>query len=179
MKSLLYLIGYRGAGKTTVGRLLAKRVGWDFIDADVVLEREAGRSIKEIFAQEGEAGFRDRETENLRKLARQADCVIATGGGIVLRTENRQQMKDTGYIVWLTAPVETIAARIDADPSTTDRRPNLTIGGTEEIEELLRKREPLYRACADLEIDTLNRSPEIVVERILTQWNPSLANPSG
>jgi shikimate kinase len=173
----LYLIGYRGTGKTTVGRLLAERVGWKFIDADVVLESVAGKSIKDIFAAEGEAGFRDREGQNLRELSARTQCIIATGGGIVLRDENSRILNDTGFVVWLTAPVEEIAVRIAADPSTSDRRPNLTVGGAVEIADLLEQREPLYRACADLEIDTSGRSPEFVVERILTQWNP--ANSSG
>ncbi len=173
MKPLLYLIGYRGTGKTTVGRMLAERVHWTFVDADAHLEQTAGRSIKEIFALEGEAGFRDRESRNLRALAGRSRCVIATGGGIVLADENRRLLRDTGFVVWLTAPVEVVASRIAADSTTDERRPNLTVGGTAEIEELLKKRQPLYRSCADLEIATDGRSPEFIVERILTQWKPS------
>lgn len=173
MKPRLYLIGYRGTGKTTVGRLLAERTGWHFVDADVVLEAAAGKSIKEIFAAEGEVGFRDREARNLREISVRSQSIVATGGGIILREENCRVLKDTGYVVWLTAPVDEIAARVAADPSTGDRRPNLTVGGTVEIAELLRQREPLYRDCADLEIDTNGRSPEFVVERILMQWNPT------
>lgn len=179
MKELLYLIGYRGTGKTTVGQLLAERIGWNFADADVVLERTAGKSIKEIFATEGEASFRDRESANLRTLAQRTHCVIATGGGIIGREENRRVLRETGFVVWLTAPSALIASRIADDPTTAERRPNLTVGGTVEIEELLRQREPLYRACADLEIDTDGRSPEMLVERILSQWNPSSASHSG
>src|SRR6266536_3459134 len=89
VNQLLYLIGYRGTGKTTVGRRLAERIGWNFLDADVVLEANAGTSIKEIFAAEAEAGFRDREAQNLRELSTRTQCIIATGGGIVLRDENR------------------------------------------------------------------------------------------
>jgi shikimate kinase len=177
VNQLVYLIGYRGTGKTTVGRLLADQIVWKFIDADIVLEAVAGKSIKEIFAVEGEAGFRDREAQNLRELSAQSQSIIATGGGIVLRDDNRLLLKETGFVVWLTAPIDAIAARIAADPSTGARRPNLTVGGTVEIAELLKQREPLYRVCADLEIDTAGRSPEFVVERILTQWNPS--NSSG
>jgi shikimate kinase len=177
VKPLLYLIGYRGAGKTTVGRLLAERTGWNFLDADAVLEEDARMSIKEIFVLEGEPGFRDREARNLQKLARLAHSIIATGGGIVLRDENRRLMNETGFVVWLTAPVDVIAARIGADPSTNERRPNLSVGGTVEIADLLKQREPFYRDCADLEIDTAGRSPDFVAERILTQWNPT--NSSG
>ena len=173
MKRLLYLIGYRGTGKTTVGRLLAERIGWTFLDADVVLEAAAGQSIKEIFAAEGEAGFRDREAQNLRELSTRSQCIVATGGGIIVRDGNRRVLKDTGFVVWLTASVDVIATRVAADPSTGERRPNLTVGGTVEIAELLKQRESLYRDCADLEIDTNGRSPEFVVERILMQWNPT------
>jgi shikimate kinase len=173
VKPLLYLIGYRGTGKTTVGQVLAERVGWTFLDADVVLEATAGKSIKEIFAAEGEVGFRDREAQNLRELSVRSQSIVATGGGIILREENRRVLKETGFVAWLTAPVDEIAARMAADPSTGDRRPNLTVGGTIEIAELLKQRESLYRDCADLEIDTNGRSPEFVVERILMQWNPT------
>ena len=181
-KSLLYLIGYRGTGKTTVGRLVAASVGWEFVDADVVLEQNAGQTIKQIFDAEGETAFRDRETANLRTLSQRTNSVIATGGGIILREENRALLSRTGFIVWLKASVAELGKRIAADPVTSERRPNLTVGGAVEIEELVRQREPIYRSCADLEIDTDRRSPEIVAQSILMQWNPSKtcsATPSG
>ena len=148
MSNLLYLIGYRGTGKTTIGPILAARLGWDFVDADAYLEAKCGRTIKEIFSDEGEKGFREQESQNLRKLARRERSVIATGGGIVLSEENRKVLKETGFVVWLSADVATITARIRADPTTSTRRPNLTTGGIAEIESLLRAREPLYRMCA-------------------------------
>src|SRR5262245_35845194 len=84
MKRLIFLIGYRGSGKSTVGRLLAERVGWTFVDADAVIEERAGKSIRQIFADEGESGFRDREANALSDLCSRTDTVIATGGGVVL-----------------------------------------------------------------------------------------------
>ncbi|MCE9532390.1 MAG: shikimate kinase, partial [Planctomycetes bacterium] len=125
-KPRLYLIGYRGTGKTTVGRLLAERIGWTFVDADVHLEATHGKSIKTIFAEEGEPSFRDKEAQNLLDLSNRECCVIATGGGIVGREANREVLHATGFTVWLTADATTIADRIQADPTTTERRPNLT-----------------------------------------------------
>ena len=172
MKPLLYLIGYRGTGKTTAGQLLAARIGWEFVDADVFLETRYAKSIKEIFAEEGEAGFREKESICLRELTGRRDCIVATGGGIVLRQENRTLIHETGTVVWLTAAASTISRRIQGDSTSATRRPNLSIGGLAEIEELLRFREPLYRACADLEIASEGLSPERLVETILTRWNP-------
>src|SRR6188768_2626659 len=108
----LFLIGYRGSGKTTVGRLLADRLGWAFLDADAVLEDRYGRTIREIFAAEGEAGFRDKESAVLADLCTRTDTVIATGGGIVLREVNRRLLNQNGFVTWLTADPPTLLARI-------------------------------------------------------------------
>lgn len=180
MKSHLILIGYRGTGKTTVGRLLAGRLGVPFVDADACLEAKYGRSIKEVFDTEGEPAFRDKESAVLRELCQRPASVIATGGGVIQREENRRLLAESGFVVWLTADVSTIAERIQADPTTSARRPNLTVGGLAEIEQLLRAREPLYRACADLEIDAAARSPESLAETILRAWSSSnSSNSSG
>lgn len=165
----LHLIGYRGSGKTTVGAALGVRLGWPFVDADVVLEAGAGMTIREIFAAEGEPGFRDRETATLRKLVAGPEAVIATGGGIVLRPENRELLR-TGFVVWLTAEPELLWHRIQIDPTTGDRRPNLTTtGGLDEVRSVLTAREPLYRATAHLITDA-SRSPELVATDILPAW---------
>lgn len=180
MKRHLILIGYRGTGKTTVGRLLAERLGVPFVDADAYLEAKYGQSIKEIFETEQEAGFRDKESIVLRELSERPASVIATGGGVILRDDNRQLLKESGFVVWLRADVPTVAERIQADPTTAARRPNLTVGGLAEIEQLLRVREPLYRGCADLEIDAAARSPESLTETILRAWASSnSSNSSG
>jgi shikimate kinase len=167
---VIFLTGSRGTGKSTVARLLAERLGWDWVDADAVIEARAGRSIREIFAAEGEAGFRARETAELAELCQRRRHVIATGGGIVLAEENRRRIRQAGWVVWLTADPETLWRRIQQDATTADRRPNLTVGGLSEVEELLRRREPLYRECADLQVDTARRSPEEVAELILAAW---------
>src|SRR4051812_11920796 len=102
----LYLVGYRGSGKSCVGAIIASWLGRPFLDADAVLEADAGRTIRDIFASEGEAGFRDRETATLRKLSAGPPAVIATGGGVILRAENRELLRSTGFVVWLTALAE-------------------------------------------------------------------------
>jgi shikimate kinase len=167
--SLLFLIGSRGSGKSTVGRLLAGRLGWSFDDADECLETTAGRSIAEIFQAEGETGFRDRESAVLLQLCRKQNSVIATGGGVVLRPENRELLKHSGFAAWLQCSPEAAFARLQADPMTPLRRPNLTAtGGIEELRTVMSAREPLYRECADFALNTDALSPEAVADAILT-----------
>jgi shikimate kinase len=166
----LFLIGYRGSGKTTVAAALAGRLGWPWLDADHELERRASRSIREIFEQEGEQGFRDRESAILAELAQRDGCIFALGGGAVLREENRRVTAGRGRVVWLRATPEALFARINADPTTTARRPNLTAkGGLEEIRGLLQEREPLYAAWADLEVNAEGLTPDTIAEAICTQ----------
>lgn len=165
--SHLYLIGYRGCGKSSVGPMLAARLNRPFHDADAVLETDAGVTIREIFAAEGEGGFRYRETATIQRLARGGPAVIATGGGIVLRPENRELLRSTGFVVWLKAPAEVLWDRITADPSTAARRPNLAGGGHDEVVALLDAREPLYAATAHAEVDA-SRSPDQVADAILS-----------
>jgi shikimate kinase len=172
-RRVLYLVGLRGSGKSTVGRLLAERLKIPFHDADAVLEARAGRSIRDIFAAEGEASFRDLEEQALRDLSDLGPAVVATGGGVILREANRERMRASGMLVWLTADIDTMLARMERDPHTADRRPALVAGGRDEIEELLRQRTPLYHACADLTIDTARRSPEAVVHDILASCSIS------
>jgi shikimate kinase len=167
----LILIGYRGTGKTTVGRLLAARLGRPFADADDLVEATAGASIADIFAAEGEPGFRDREAAALASLCARADGVIATGGGAVLRESTRKMLRHSGFVVWLTATPETVAARLAADATTRSRRPNLTAaGGSDEIRHLLAARAPLYRETADVAVETDTLSPEQIADTILAAW---------
>jgi len=163
----IFLIGYRGTGKSTVARLLAAALGWDWVDADAELEARSGRSIRLIFAEEGEQSFRDREEAVLEDLCRRARIIVATGGGVVLRESNRRRLRGAGKVVWLTADVATICRRLAEDSSTAERRPALTGAAgafaPAEVEELLRQREPFYRECADVVLDTTHRSPEDIV----------------
>ena len=184
----LYLIGYRGTGKSSVGRIVAAELGRPFVDLDERIESTAGATIAVIFAGEGEEGFRDRETAALKEAAEiqnqtsppsplseaergdRKDSVIATGGGIVLREENRSLLKATGYIVWLMASAETIWERVRADSATAARRPNLTTGGLAEIVELLAVRQRFYEEVYDACVATDGRSPEAVAASILTLY---------
>lgn len=164
----LFLIGYRGCGKTTVAQELARRLGWKWVDADVELEKRAGKSIKQIFAESGELAFRDLESAVVADLAGRERQIIALGGGAILREQNRQALAGRGLVIWLHASPETLFARISADPTTGERRPNLTAGGgLEEIRTLLDQRTPLYRQCADLIVDADRQVPEEIAAKIV------------
>lgn len=169
----LFLIGYRGTGKTTVARLLAQRLGWGWTDADALLETRHRRDIRQIFDQQGEAAFRDMESRLLDELCTYQRQVIATGGGVVLRPENREKLKAAGPVIWLTADAATLWQRIQGDAGTAQRRPNLAGGGLAEVQEMLRRREPLYRECAAFRISTVGRSPQEVADAILTEIKSS------
>jgi shikimate kinase len=163
----LYLIGYRGTGKTTVAKVLAARLGWQWLDADTELERRHSCTVRALFAAEGEAGFRSRESALLAELCRLDEHVIATGGGVILRPENRTLLAATGRTVLLTADVPTLWERLQADPSSAEQRPALTVGGVEEIVEVLKAREALYHQCAELTVSTQDRTPEQVSEDVI------------
>ena len=167
MTGNISLIGYRGSGKSTVGRLLARRIGFRCVDTDDEIEQRAGMTIAQIFESQGEPVFRDMESDAIVELAVKSGLAISLAGGALLRPENRDRLRESGPVIWLQASVNTIAERIGSAPSS--RRPNLTTqGGTAEMEELLRQRLPLYRACATVELDTEGRSPEELVESIIT-----------
>ncbi len=163
----LFLIGYRGTGKSTVARILAEKLGWSWVDADARLEECWGRSIRQIFEEEGEAGFRQKEAAILEELCRSREHVIATGGGVVLGAANRQRLRTAGRVVWLTADADVLWHRLQADATTRERRPALAGGGLAEIQKLLEVRRPLYQECADLVVDTTNRSTDAVANEIL------------
>ncbi|MEM1011924.1 MAG: shikimate kinase [Planctomycetota bacterium] len=154
-KPRLILLGPRGSGKTTLGRGLVRELRLPFVDTDAEIERAAGRTIAEIFADEGEDGFRDRETDALRGcLAR--DGILATGGGIVVREENRRLLQSIDAPrVLLLADVGLLAHRITNDPTSTSTRPSLThheVG--DEVALLLEKRMPWYESVATHTVDT-------------------------
>ena len=119
---------------------------------------------------EGEAGFREREEVMLRELSGRKRCAIATGGGIVLRPANRELLRATGFVAWLMATPTAIWLRMQDDPTTAARRPALAQGGLAEVEQLLQVREPFYRECAHVAVDTEGRSPEVVADAILAAW---------
>ena len=170
----VFLIGYRGSGKSTVAAALSERLGWPWLDADAELERRAGKTIKQIFEEGGEQAFRDLESAVIVDLAARDRHIIALGGGAVLRDRNRHALAGRGPIVWLKASPEALLARIQADSTTAARRPNLTAdGGLAEIRKLLADRTPIYESCADLTIDTENKSPADIAREIVERLKVS------
>lgn len=162
----IVLIGYRGTGKSTVGKVLATRLGRPVVSTDAEIVRRAGRTVPEIVAQHGWDHFRDLESTVCQDFAAQDGLIIDTGGGAILRPHNVECLKKTGTLFWLTASVPTIVSRIGSDT----QRPSLT--GTksfiEEIEEVLAVRNPKYQAAADHVIPTDSRSINQIVEAILS-----------
>ena len=163
MAENIFLIGLMGAGKSTIGKQLARELGKDFRDSDSEIEKRTGVSIDVIFDIEGEQGFRRRETGMLKELVGERDIVLATGGGAVLAPENRQLLRDNGLIIYLRATAEHLAGRVRMDR----RRPLLQSGDKlAKIRELLTQREPVYQQLADMVIETNNRSIPRVVRQI-------------
>jgi shikimate kinase len=162
----IVLIGYRGTGKSAMGRLLAARLGRELVSTDAKIVKRAQRTIPEIVAQQGWDYFRDLESDICKELASRDHLVIDTGGGAILRAQNIEALKKNGTVFWLTASVETIVKRIGSD----NQRPSLT--GTksfvDEIQDVLQERTPKYHAAADHVIATDNRSINQLVETVLT-----------
>lgn len=154
----IVLIGLMGCGKTTVGKLIARKLGWDFIDTDsLIVETSGGRSIPDLFAEEGEPAFRQRESAALRSLIGRRNAVIATGGGIVTQAINRPLLRHLGFVIWLQAPASLLAHRT----SFTQDRPLLqNTNAQAKLEALLEVRGPLYKELADLRIQTQELEPE-------------------
>ena len=163
------LIGYRGCGKTTVGRLLASRLGWLFVDTDTLIEEGTGATIRELFSDGAEEAFRNLESEVVSEVARRDRQVISTGGGVVLRESNRVALKRNGKLVWFTAPAEVLWQRILGDRSRLVNRPAVDrVLGLKIVEAALAVREPLYARSADVVIDTRDRSPDELADEVLT-----------
>jgi shikimate kinase len=165
----IVLIGFRGTGKTVVGKKLAQRLGRAFIDADEYLEQKAGRSIAQIFAEGGEAAFREMEREVIQGLSNRDGIILAAGGGAVLDERNVENLKKNGHIFLLEADVDTIERRLASDEKTDSQRPPLTDKSfKEEIKSLLEFRRPYYERAADHKVNTSELSPEEVVQEILS-----------
>ena len=162
----IFLIGLMGAGKSTIGRQLAKELGWDFVDSDHEIEARTGASIPLIFDVEGEAGFRLREKKVIDELTRRERIVLATGGGVVLDPENRAHLAARGTVVYLSATADQLFARTAKDRN----RPLLQIADPRaKLESLLEIRDPLYREIADLVVDTGKRSVRTAEREILAK----------
>lgn len=161
--SNIYLIGPTGSGKTAVGRQLARDAGLRFFDSDHEIEQRTGVEIAYIFEKEGEAGFRERESEMLRELASLEGAVVATGGGAVLARSNRDLLASTGTVVYLRT---TVAEQLKRT-GRSRKRPLLNRGNAQEVlEEMARLRQPLYEEIADVELDTSRQKVRTVAREL-------------
>ena len=164
---LICLVGMMGAGKTTVGKRLARRLGWAFVDSDRELEARLGVSIPTIFDLEGEAGFRRRESELVQELALRRGTILATGGGAILDPENRRVLHEQAHVVYLRATVQDLWLRLRRDTT----RPLLRAPDPRaRIEALVRDREPLYQAVAHQVVETGRQPVERVVDALIADW---------
>ena len=161
----IVLIGFMGTGKTTIGRLLAKKTGMPLVDMDTLIEERAGKTINKIFADEGEPHFRNLEREMAKELASQENQVISTGGGIVLNPDNIAAFEQTGLTVCLIASPETVLERVKHDTT----RPLLAGDKEAQIIQLLETRKPLYEAV-DHQIDTNRLEPEAIADVIISLY---------
>lgn len=163
----IYLVGLMGSGKTTIGRLLARRMGRAFYDSDTEIVQRTGVRIPVIFEMEGEAGFRRREAQVIGELAAEGGVVVATGGGAILDPANRVAMKASGWIVYLDVPIPVLLERTRHDTN----RPLLQVQDpAARLESLRAERDPLYREVADYIVDGSRLNSHGAVNKILTAW---------
>jgi shikimate kinase len=165
----LYLIGMMGSGKTTVGRQVAARLGWSYLDSDEQVCARTGRTVREIFETDGEAAFRAEESAVLAAAAADPDTptVVAVAGGAVLDPANRALLRGTGAVVWLDASPEVLVGRVNAGG---DHRPLLGDDAPAALARLDHQRRPLYEQLADLVVDVSRREPAAIVDQVVT-WH--------
>ncbi len=166
----IYLIGYRGSGKSTVGRRLAEKLKRPLVDSDDLIELQSCMSIKDIFAEKGEPWFRDLEASVVREVSANATqpTIFSLGGGAVLRESTQQVLKSSGRCVWLRASAEYLYQRIQTDQATQLRRPNLSqSGGFAEVSDLLEKRTPIYQQLSDQTISVEAKTPDEICDEIV------------
>ena len=159
----LYLVGMMGSGKTSTGRPLAERLGYGFVDADAVIEQVAGCTISEIFERDGEEDFRSLETQVLRSISERHSLVVATGGGVVTRSENWGMMHQ-GIVIWLDVERRQLLQRLQAD--STQRPLLMTEDPAETLDAILKQRRPLYDE-ADLTVVIESETPDVVANGII------------
>ena len=164
----IVLIGYRGSGKSAVGRRLADRLKMKFVDTDDLIEERQGIAITDIVKSRGWGHFRKLENNVIEEISTEDHLIIAPGGGAVLDTDNVKALRRNGTIIWLKADKQTLLKRMNQDPETNTRRPTLTGQGTsEELQEVMSFREPIYERASEIQIDTSDLDVEAVVERVL------------
>lgn len=167
----LYLIGYRGSGKSTVAPLLAKKLDWQHSDSDHEIQVMTGQNIADIFTNQGESGFRKLETSVVQRYATKKEHVVSLGGGAPTFPAIRNAIKQSGKGVYLLASAETLWQRISGDQATDSLRPSLTeLDGLAEVEKMLESRQAIYDACADYTVDTTELNPEQIAEVIANWW---------
>ncbi|HEY9036284.1 MAG TPA: shikimate kinase AroK [Pseudomonadales bacterium] len=171
-ETVVFLVGPMGAGKSTIGPLLAEELGWPFCDTDHEIEARAGVDIPWIFDVEGEAGFRRRESEVLEVMSAEKPLVLATGGGIILADANRKLMKERGIVIYLSATLDQLLSR-----TARDRKRPLLQGGNprDKIRALMATRAPLYEAVADITCMTDERNPRIAARELVKQLSVHLS----
>ena len=170
----LFLIGYRCSGKTTIGKSIAVTIDWPFVDSDLLVIKESGKSIKDIIDTEGWDAFRRMERSALKLICADDRQVVATGGGVVLDEANIQAIKTSGMVVWLAATAETIQQRMLQDKNTGNFRPALTDKGPlKEIEDVLLQRMPCYESASDFYIGTDDVPVSEITRRIIEKLNES------
>lgn len=166
-KSCIALIGFRGSGKTAVGRALGELLGGTHVDTDDLVVERALTTIAHLFKTEGEAGFRRRESDAISQIVARTPAVVSVGGGAILDEGNVRKLCRVATMVWLTAPAVILWHRIKADPATGTTRPALSErSGLEEVEQLLAERSPLYERAADLTFDASRKGPMEVARDI-------------
>ena len=169
----IVLIGYRGAGKSSIGRALAQRLGKLFVDTDTIVQERAGRSIRQIFEEQGERVFREHEARAVQAACLHENAVISVGGGAIMNPDNAARLRDAGRIVWLRAAADVLWQRICGDEASGTQRPRLTPkGGLQEIVHKLAEREPVYKSLADQIVDTDRLSIEAAVSHIIQSLEP-------
>lgn len=166
----IVLIGYRCTGKTTIGKKVAESLGLPFYDTDELVERQSGRTIRDIIEASGWQTFRNEEKAVIKTLSKKEGCVIALGGGAVLDEANVRSLKPGGFFVWLIADVATIVRRMKDDVKSITQRPALSDSGLyEEVDRMLVERYPVYESAADMSVDTTDQTMQDIVAEICRQ----------
>ncbi|MEN8256286.1 MAG: shikimate kinase [Thermodesulfobacteriota bacterium] len=166
----IVLIGYRATGKTSVGKIIAKKLNRPFVDSDHAVEKKAGQSISAMVEARGWNAFRTKEKNILLELTKKPGQIIACGGGAILHQDIWAGIKENSFVVWLKADIETIYSRLAADKATSSQRPSLSGQDIyQEVAEVLKERTPLYRHGCHLELDATG-SMEDIVDKILTRF---------
>ncbi|MBN2062451.1 MAG: shikimate kinase [Deltaproteobacteria bacterium] len=168
----IVIVGYRCTGKSSVGKILADTLAWDFVDTDCLISLREKADIHEIISAKGWKYFRYQERNVVHELSEKDKLVIATGGGVVNYDSNVNSLKKNGFVVWLKADSDIIRSRMENDIQTSSMRPSLTGGNLfDEIQEMLKKRTPYYKKAADIEVDTGAMSPFEITNHIIGEYS--------